>query len=131
MALAQITQKLAADRAKQEAIDAKKIQDKLDELTQEVKNQTQGTTGWTDAKNALDKYVFEQEGQTKHAAQTLGISIQALKGRQEQNKKITDMKDALKILADEITAAGGDPEKNEEYKNKREKNKKPRYLAGL
>ena len=118
MALAQITQKLAADRAEQEAAHAQALQKELAELTNAVNTQTLGTKGWDDAKKALDNFHWAQTEQTKHAAATLGISVQALKDRQEQNKKITDMKDGLKILADEITAAGGDPTKNEEYRRK-------------
>ena len=118
MALAQITQKLAADRAEQEAAHAQALQKELAELTNAVNTQTLGTEGWDDAKKALDNFHWAQTEQTKHAAATLGISVSELKIRQEQNKKITDMKDALTILHEEITAAGGDPTKNEEYKRK-------------
>ena len=118
MALAQITQKLAADRAEQEAAHAQALQKELAELTNAVNTQTLGTKGWDDAKKALDNFHWAQTEQTKHAAATLGISVSELKIRQEQNKKITDMKDALTILHEEITAAGGDPTKNEEYRTK-------------
>ena len=137
-----VTQKMVDEQEKERKAAGEARKERMKELNDQIKESKAQKKGNTKelraAKAELEKIKDETKANkaiseeiSKSTASALGISTDDLKIRKDEAVALDIQTKALGVLADDIKAAGGDPEKSEEYlKRSAELQAKTNELAG-